>query len=95
MAQLKALEFVREDDYVEYFLFPPKYNTPETEPSEENELNEVLVKIRAVQETFTTGYIWHKDEFRLTTRVRHFNEHLTEEKGAYIAIPFIQKITIS
>lgn len=81
MAQSKVLEFVREEDYVEYFLFPPKFSTPDTEPSEENELNEVLVKIRAVQEAFTAGYIWHKDAFRLTTRLRHFNVHLTDQLG--------------
>ena len=77
------MEFVREDDYVEYFLFPPKFNTPDTEPSEENELNSVLAEIRRHSETFTQGYIWHKDPFRLTTRLRHFNVHLTEEKGKF------------
>lgn len=81
MANSKALEFVREEDYVEYYLFPPKFNTPDTEPSEENELNLMLAEIRRVQETFTAGYIWHKDPFHLTTRLKHFNEHLTEDKG--------------
>lgn len=81
MASSNALEFVREEDYVEYFLFPPKINTPDTEPSEENELNQVLVQIKTIQETFTRDYIWHKDQFQLTTRPRHFNVHLTDEKG--------------
>lgn len=78
-----VLEFVREEDYVEYFLFPPKFNTPETEPSEENELNQVLVQINSIRDTFTKDYLWHKDSFRLSTRARHFNEHLTEEKGRH------------
>lgn len=82
MAGSNVLEFVREEDYVEYFLFPPKISTPDTEPSEENELNQLLVKIKSLEETFTRGYIWHKDSFRLTTRARHFNVHLTEEKGS-------------
>lgn len=74
-----ALEIVRNDDYVEYFLFP---NIDQVSESEEEEiLNEVVKQVNEISSTYTSNYIWHKDPFGVKARNR--NSHLLnpESKG--------------
>lgn len=74
-----ALEIVRNDDFIEYFLFP---NIDQTSESEEEEaLNEILKQINVISSSYTSSYIWHKDPFVLKDRNR--NSHLLnpESKG--------------
>ncbi|XP_059620082.1 protein ecdysoneless [Phlebotomus argentipes] len=66
-----VLEFVREDDYIEYYLFP---RLEAAENSQNEELNEILVQVEGVSEAFCRGYIWHRDAFRV--RARPGNAHL-------------------
>uniref|UniRef100_A0A7G3ANP3 Putative mads box transcription factor n=1 Tax=Lutzomyia longipalpis TaxID=7200 RepID=A0A7G3ANP3_LUTLO len=68
-----VLEFVREDDYIEYFLFP---RLVAEESRRNEELNEILVQVEGITETFCKNYIWHRDAFRV--RARPGNAHLLE-----------------
>lgn len=67
-----ALEIVRSDDFVEYFLFP---NIGEVSEGEEDDiLCETLQQIDAIAKSYAANYIWHKDSFALKKRNR--NSHL-------------------
>lgn len=67
-----ALELVRNEDFVEYFLFP---NIGEVSEEEETEiLAETLKQVEEQAKTFAGDYIWHKDSFNLSSRDR--NSHL-------------------
>lgn len=73
MASVKnVLEFVREEDFVEYFLFP----TITTNDIKEQEciLNSLLKKIqKEVLDKYCDNYIWYRDDFKLTPRTRMTN----------------------
>lgn len=74
-----ALEIVRNDDYIEYFLFP---NIDQVSENQEDEiLNEILNQVNSIAGAYTSNYIWHKDPFGLKARNR--NSHLLnpESKG--------------
>lgn len=69
------LEFVREDDYVEYFIFPQLDNISQYDESEvEQRLHKQLEDVRgqcmklAEKLIKERQYIWHKDEFQLRIR---------------------------
>lgn len=66
-----ALEIVRNDDFIEYFLFPTIDPVPE---GEDEVLNEILKQVEQVASSYTSNYIWHKDSFNLKARNR--NSHL-------------------
>jgi hypothetical protein len=67
-----ALEIVRNDDFIEYFLF---LNIEEDSEAREDELlNKELAKITEIVKSYAANYIWHKDPFNLKTRNR--NSHL-------------------
>ncbi|XP_055701059.1 protein ecdysoneless [Phlebotomus papatasi] len=66
-----VLEFVREDDYIEYYLFP-QLTSPDNSRNEE--LNEILKTVEEVAEEFCCGYIWHRNAFHV--RARPGNAHL-------------------
>lgn len=76
------LEFVREDDFVEYYIFPKL--TDQKERSDE-QLRQELEKIRIncmeiVKKKVTERcYIWHKDEFQLQLRTGSAEERLLNE----------------
>ncbi|KNC30799.1 SGT1-like protein ecdysoneless [Lucilia cuprina] len=69
------LEFVREDDYVEYFIFPKLKNTLSNDENEHEQLiRQELEEVRGhcmklVEQLIKERqYIWHKDEFQLRIR---------------------------
>lgn len=66
-----ALEIVRNDDFIEYFLFPSIDPLPE---NEDEVLNEILKQVINAANSYTSSYIWHKDSFNLKARNR--NSHL-------------------
>ncbi|GAB0094619.1 Protein ecdysoneless [Sergentomyia squamirostris] len=66
-----VLEFVREDDYIEYFLFP---RLSADESAHNEELNEILKKVEVITESFCQSYIWHREAFRV--QARSGNSHL-------------------
>lgn len=63
-----ALEIVRNDDFIEYFLFP---NIDQVSEANEDEiLHESLKQVNAIASVYTSNYIWHKDPFGLKARNR-------------------------
>lgn len=66
-----ALEIVRNDDFIEYFLFPRIDLLAE---NEDEVLHEILKQVTEAATSYTSNYIWHKDSFNLKARNR--NSHL-------------------
>ena len=83
-----ALEIVRNDDFIEYFLFPSIDHVSEAE--EDTALNELLKQINEISNSYASNYIWHKDPFNL--KIRNRNSHLLnpDEKGESSLQLFIQ-----
>jgi hypothetical protein len=54
-----ALENVRSEDFIEYFIFP------DINESNEEVLNELSLKIAEIAKSYTGKYIWHKDQFEI------------------------------
>lgn len=79
------LEFVREDDYVEYFIFPqlPK-NLSGGDELQQQELRENLEALNSkckeivAQHVKEIEYIWHKDAFQLQPRTGTAQERLLD-----------------
>lgn len=63
-----SLEFVREDDFVEYFIFPQLTDEADDSEKAQRDLENVLQKVESIVSEVSRDYIWHKDEFRLTAR---------------------------
>ncbi|CAH0547417.1 unnamed protein product [Brassicogethes aeneus] len=60
------LESVREDDFVEYYLFP--VINSEDIKEQETILSCVLSKANKIIDNYSKNYLWHKDEFKLVPR---------------------------
>lgn len=67
-----ALESVRVEDFIEYFIFPNITTT--ILEIQTKELNDISQKINEISKSFIGNYIWHKDPFNL--KIRHSNSHL-------------------
>uniref|UniRef100_T1PEQ4 SGT1 protein n=1 Tax=Musca domestica TaxID=7370 RepID=T1PEQ4_MUSDO len=88
------LEFVREDDYVEYFIFPKLDLDKNEDNAVRKQLEEIRTKCMSIVEKLTKerDYIWQKDEFELRVRTCSPQELLlndestttTKEKAANI-----------
>ncbi|XP_061389580.1 protein ecdysoneless [Musca vetustissima] len=82
------LEFVREDDYVEYFIFP---KLDLSDASDENTLRQQLENTRTrcmhIVDKLTKerNYIWHKDEFELRVRTCTPQELLLNDESTTTA----------
>lgn len=63
-----ALEIIRTDDFIEYFLFPQLDGV--LEENEVEALNVISQKINEIAQSYVSNYIWHKDPFILKTRSR-------------------------
>lgn len=75
------LESVREEDFVEYFLFP-EINTNENQLNfNDNELNKLLHNINNIIELYSVNYIWHKDSFKVTPRFQKQNLLFENNEG--------------
>jgi hypothetical protein len=61
-----ALENVRVEDFIEYFLFPELDGV--LEENEVEALNVICQKIDQIAQSYTSNYLWHKDPFTLKTR---------------------------
>lgn len=75
------LEFVREDDFVEYFLFPEINAACE---NLDEELEKILEEIKNLLKRLQKDYIWHKDVIKLTIRTNSSEILLdddTEKRG--------------
>uniref|UniRef100_A0A0A1X4Z5 Protein SGT1 homolog ecdysoneless n=1 Tax=Zeugodacus cucurbitae TaxID=28588 RepID=A0A0A1X4Z5_ZEUCU len=91
MAKLPGckLEFVRDDDYVEYFIFPELPANLTNIQNECAELEELSTKLLEFQKQCLEivdkrvknyGYIWHKDEFHLQIRTECAQERLLNDE---------------
>uniref|UniRef100_W8BJ81 Protein SGT1 ecdysoneless n=1 Tax=Ceratitis capitata TaxID=7213 RepID=W8BJ81_CERCA len=83
------LEFVRDDDYVEYFVFPelpdPLTNVQNDGAEFEQLRNQLVLFEKQCLEIVdrhvkTFGYIWHKDEFQLQYRTECAQERLLNDE---------------
>ncbi|KAH8278224.1 hypothetical protein KR044_002917 [Drosophila immigrans] len=77
------LEFVREDDFVEYYIFPKL--SQEKQQTEEALLEQLeLVRKQCMeiveQKVKERSYIWHKDQFQLQLRTGSAEERLLNEE---------------
>jgi SGT1 protein len=78
------LETLREDDFVEYFLFPDIKACDIQLENEEDQLTTVQQKIQEIYKTFSKNYIWHRDSFKVHPRYKNFSlltQHETGEGG--------------
>ncbi|XP_065359623.1 protein ecdysoneless [Calliphora vicina] len=82
------LEFVREDDYVEYYVFPKlDANTSNDESEREQQVRKQLEDVRgycmkSVEKLVKERqYIWHKDEFQLRIRTCTKQEILLNDES--------------
>ncbi|KAH8407858.1 hypothetical protein KR215_007357 [Drosophila sulfurigaster] len=77
------LEFVREDDFVEYYIFP---KLAQQKNSSEEELRQQLEQVRkdcmeiVEKKVKERSYIWHKDQFQLQLRTGSAEERLLNEE---------------
>lgn len=71
------LESVREEDFVEYYLFP-SIDHSKDDKEQECILNGILLKAEKIVEKYTKDYLWHKDEFKLVTRTTLFNKFICD-----------------
>lgn len=69
-----ALENVRVEDFIEYFLFPDIDVNLLDNNNETQALNDIYQKVDEISKSFIKNYIWHKDPFNL--KIRHLNSHL-------------------
>lgn len=72
-----ALEIVRNDDFIEYFLFP-QINS-ESETQEDGLLDGILKQVNDIASSYTSSFIWHKDPFAL--KARNSSSHLLNPEG--------------
>ncbi|RZF40264.1 hypothetical protein LSTR_LSTR007464 [Laodelphax striatellus] len=64
MASTKtAFEIVKEDDFVEYFLFPVGYDI-----NNDSSLEEVTKRVNTIVNKYASSYIWQKDQFNVIPR---------------------------
>ncbi|KAL5291525.1 ECD.2 family protein [Megaselia abdita] len=79
------LEFVREDDFVEYFLFP----VTKTESDQEiiAELEKTLFEVNKLLERFQKDYIWHKDVIKLTARTNSSEILFDDDTEKRVTLP--------
>lgn len=64
--QRDVLETVREEDFIEYFVFPSILDNDTADKSET--LKSVLSEIQSVFKKYGSNYIWQKDEINLIPR---------------------------
>ncbi|XP_050074004.1 protein ecdysoneless [Anopheles maculipalpis] len=80
MSYREILQSIREDDFVEYFLFPARPSDPSDVELEncENSLESLLQEVNRLAEAFCQRYIWHRDAFRVVPRLLNDSRMLIE-----------------
>uniref|UniRef100_A0A182TNB9 Uncharacterized protein n=1 Tax=Anopheles melas TaxID=34690 RepID=A0A182TNB9_9DIPT len=80
MSHREILQSIREDDFVEYFLFPARPSDPSDVELENNEhaLEPLLQEVNRLAEAFCQRYIWHRDGFRVVPRLLNDTRMLIE-----------------
>uniref|UniRef100_A0A182PIG4 Uncharacterized protein n=1 Tax=Anopheles epiroticus TaxID=199890 RepID=A0A182PIG4_9DIPT len=80
MSHREILQSIREDDFVEYFLFPARPSDPADVELENSEhaLEPLLHEVNRLAEAFCQRYIWHRDGFRVVPRLLDDSRMLIE-----------------
>jgi len=68
-----VLKTVREDDFVEYYIFLQ-------DEGAQNTLDTILIEANKIISLYSQNYLWHKDPIKLTVRTELSNL-LTEIDG--------------
>lgn len=71
-----ALEVVKSEDFIEYFLFPDVNEVDEND--KEGMIKELVIKINEIAKVFSSKYIWHKDPFEI--RIKSFSPILSNSE---------------
>ena len=74
---MSHLEIVRSEDYLEYFLFPQLNVQSNQSENYEETLESVYQLVNQMTNDYCSNYIFHKDGFKLTKKIR--NSHLLKE----------------
>ncbi|XP_016934903.2 protein ecdysoneless [Drosophila suzukii] len=76
------LEFVREEDFVEYYIFPKIPDNLQDEGILRKLMLQVRNEISAIvkEKSMERSYLWHKDEFQLQIRMGGAEERLLNEE---------------
>ncbi|XP_039489224.1 protein ecdysoneless [Drosophila santomea] len=76
------LEFVREEDFVEYYIFPKIPDNVEDEGALRKLMLQIRNEISAIvrEKSLERSYLWHKDEFQLQVRLGSAEERLLNEE---------------
>ncbi|XP_050093088.1 protein ecdysoneless [Anopheles aquasalis] len=79
-ANRALLQSIREDDFVEYFLFPAGSTDPQDVQLENSDASlEVLLQdVNRIAEEFCQQYIWHRDAFHVVPRPNNDSRLLIE-----------------
>lgn len=70
-----ALEIVKSEDFIEYFIFA------DVNDHNEEVLDELNLKINEIAKSYTSKYIWHKDSFNIRKRQNSSILSNTENNG--------------
>lgn len=84
---LNLLETVREDDYVEYHLFPNISCNDLQNNSEEFYLSKCLTQVQTIVEKYCATYLWHKDKFNVVLRETSNQMLLNDEHSIKDSMP--------
>ncbi len=60
--QTMALEDVKSEDFIEYFIFPDENDC------DEESLQELNLKISEIAKVYSSKYIWHRDPFDIRNK---------------------------
>ena len=77
-----ALEIVKSEDFIEYFIFP---DINETNVNDKDKiLKDLHLKINEIAKSFASNYIWHRDSFSI--RSENFSSILShsENNGKFL-----------
>ncbi|XP_017023180.1 protein ecdysoneless [Drosophila kikkawai] len=76
------LEFVREDDFVEYYIFPKLPDNLRDEAQLQQQMLKIRSEISAIvkEKSLERSFLWHKDEFQLQIRTGSAQERLLNEE---------------
>jgi len=59
-----VLESVREEDFVQYYLFPPEIeDVINANEDRQREVKVALSSVESILRKYSQNYIWHKDSF--------------------------------
>ncbi|XP_053685128.1 protein ecdysoneless [Sabethes cyaneus] len=84
MSASGVLKSVREDDFLEYFLFPTGLDQKDVSLENSEPLLECLQgKVNKLAKDFCQRYIWHRDEFKVAMRKGDLQQRMLIEANGF------------